>query len=73
MVDLVIEAPDDFSAVILADCCDHIQTSWAELVATKKELKKSLDMARAAFPDPTTSYIMEIEHKLNTSAALKAC
>lgn len=47
VADLVIEAPKDFLSITLVDYCDHIQSTCIELVAINKEMKKSLDMAKA--------------------------
>lgn len=71
IADTLLEAPKYFSVSTLVECYEHIQAACTGL-SSIRDLKRSLETMIGALLDPSSSYIQEIEQKLNTATALKA-
>lgn len=70
--DVVIEALEEFSTYTLVECCDHIQATCNGLISTNNELRQSLDATMKVLPDPSMTYIDEIEQNIIVVATLKS-
>lgn len=70
ITEVVLNAPKYFSRCSLTECCDHVDTSYAEIITTNKELCNIIVFIHNALLDPTTHYKVEIEKTLANDSSL---
>jgi len=65
IIDAKMEAPENITVCTLVSCCDHIEITCSNLVATNADMRKKLETGISMMPNPVEIYERTIEGKTN--------